>query len=176
MTSRKDFLGRTAALAACGAATASALAQTAPTAAEREAEARVNTPHKAKPIMAMDQAALVNILKSRSATEFEKAKACQRLAVVGDEAAVPALSALLGDPKLSHYARYGLEPIPGEKVDAAFREALGRLDGALRIGVINSIGRRKDKQALAMLARLRHNSEQATAEAAATAIACVRQP
>lgn len=173
MISRKEFLGWTAAVAA-GAA--SALPQNAPTAAGREAEARANTPHKAQPIMTMDQPALLKILTSRTATEFEKAKACQRLAVVGDETAVPALAALLGDRKLSHYARYGLEPIPGEKVDAAFREALGRLDGALRIGVINSIGRRKDKQALATLARLRHDSDQATAEAAETAIARARQP
>lgn len=173
MISRKQFLGWTAA-AAAGAAPA--LAQNTATAAEREAAARASTPHKADSIMAMDQAALLEILASRTSSEFEKAKACQRLAVVGDETAVPALSVLLGDPILSHYARYGLEPIPGEKVDAAFRQALGRLDGPLQIGLINSIGRRNDTQALAALARLRHDSDQATADAASSAIAVIRQP
>ena len=39
------------------------------------------------------------------------------------------LAALLGDEKLSHMARYALEPIPGADVDNALREAVGKLNG-----------------------------------------------
>ena len=36
--------------------------------------------------------------------------------------AVPVLAGLLGDEKMAHYARYGLEPIPDASVDAALAE------------------------------------------------------
>src|SRR5262245_63770557 len=71
---------------------------------------------------------LIGVLKSE-APIFEKAKACQRLAVVGTKEAIPVLSELLGDEKLAHYARFALEPIPDPSVDDAFREALGKLKG-----------------------------------------------
>ena len=54
-----------------------------------------------------DEAALVAVLKS-DADLFQKAKACQRLAVIGKKECIPALAGLLGDERLSHYARYGL--------------------------------------------------------------------
>src|ERR1041384_3351999 len=69
----------------------------------------------------------IETLRSADATLFQKAKACQRLAIGGARAAVPALAALLSDEKLGHYARYGLEPIPDPTVDEALREALGKL-------------------------------------------------
>src|SRR5690349_539773 len=66
---------------------------------------------------------LTAVLKS-GAPEKEKADACRELARIGTKEAVPALAALLGDEKLSHMARYGLETIPHSSVDAAFRAAL----------------------------------------------------
>ena len=54
---------------------------------------------------------LINVLNS-DAELFEKAKACQDLAVVGTARAVPALAAQLENEKLAHYARFALEPIP----------------------------------------------------------------
>ena len=99
--------------------------------AEAEAKAKADSPFKAEEIMTLAPAKLIAILKDREASEFAKAKACQRLALVGDKTAVPALAALLGDPKLSHYARYALEPISDPAVDKAFRDALGKLKGDL---------------------------------------------
>src|SRR5262245_38694628 len=75
-----------------------------------------------------DEQKLLGVLKSE-APIFEKAKACQRLAVAGTKEAVPVLASLLGDEKLAHYARFGLEPIPDPSVDAALREAAGKLKG-----------------------------------------------
>ena len=54
---------------------------------------------------------LVAVLKS-NATQKEKADACRELARIGTKDAVAPLAALLPDEKLSHMARYALEPIP----------------------------------------------------------------
>ncbi len=63
-------------------------------------------------------------------------------------------AALLADEKLGTYARFGLEPIPDPSVDDALRSALGKLQGRLLVGVINSIGVRHDEKAVGALAKL----------------------
>ena len=131
-------------------------------------------PQQASDIMALPQARLIAILQDGGQTEFAKAKACQRLALVGDAAAVPALAALLDDPKLSHYARFALEPMPAEAAGKALRDALGKLQGDLLIGVINSIGRREDTAAIDALSKLRHSEDLAIADAASSALGRIR--
>ncbi|MFH1923620.1 MAG: HEAT repeat domain-containing protein [Planctomycetota bacterium] len=98
-------------------------------------------------------AKLIVVLQS-DAAPFDKAKACQRLALIGTKEAVPALAALLADERLSSYARFGLEPIPDPSVDDALRDALGKLHGRLLAGVINSIGVRRDVKAVGALTKL----------------------
>jgi hypothetical protein len=124
---------------------------------------------KAEEIMTLEQTKLIELLTS-DAPDFARAKACQRLAVIGTREAVPALAALLADPKFSHYARYGLEPIPDPSVDDALREASGKLTGRLQIGVINSLGNRRDTKAVEALARLMDGSDADVAAAAAAAL------
>jgi len=127
-------------------------------------------------IMALPPAKLIGILKDSNASVYARAKACQRLAVVGDKTAVPALAALLTDPQLSHYARFGLEPIPDPSADEAFRAALGKVRGNLLVGVINSIAQRKDAKALGTLAKLRQDADSEVARAAEAALARIRPP
>ena len=134
------------------------------------------TPFKSDEIMRLGTEGLVAILNDSGSSEFAKAKACQRLAIVGDESAVPALASLLSDPRLSHYARTALEPLPGSAADRALREALGRLDGASLVGVINSIGVRRDPEALDALAALRNGDDAEVAKAASSAIGQIRRP
>ena len=141
----------------------------------RDAQLSV-TPFKSADIMKLDAAGATRILEDPESSEFAKAKACQRLAVVGDDSSVPALAALLPDPKLSHYARTALEPMPGEAADRALREALEKVDGDLLIGVINSIAVRRDPQALASLAVLRQGDDREVASAATAAISRIRRP
>src|SRR5512136_1004238 len=86
---------------------------------------------EAAQVMALGQKKLIKVLKSSKSTEFARAKACQRLAVIGTKEAVPALSALLAHPRMAHYARFGLEPIPDPSADDALRRALGQLEGGL---------------------------------------------
>ncbi len=127
-------------------------------------------------IMALPPAKLVAILKGPGASEYAKAKACQKLAVTGDRRAVPALAALLTDERLSHYARFGLEPNPDPGADAALREALGKVKGNLLIGVINSIGVRRDGNAIAALAKFVNDEDPSVSQAASAALARIRPP
>ena len=95
---------------------------------------------------------LIAVLRSNAAT-FDKARACQQLAVLGSKEAVPALAELLGDEKLAAYARCGLESIADPSADDALRAALGRLHGKLLAGVVNSIGVRRDAKAVGAVGR-----------------------
>jgi HEAT repeat protein len=121
-------------------------------------------------IATMDSPALIRILTDAGSSEFRKAKACQRIGELGAKEAVPALSALLSDEHLSVYARYGLEPIADPSVDEALRAALSKLKGNFLIGVINSIGKRRDAKAGPMLARMLNGPDADVARAAAAAL------
>ncbi len=125
---------------------------------------------QAAKILAMDAAALAGVLKDSSATVFQKAKACQRLATVGGKDAVPALAALLTDPQLGQYARYGLEPIPDPSADDALRGALRTTKGLLLVGVLNSIRYRRDAKAVPEVGKLVYSTDPEVARAAAAAL------
>src|SRR5690349_1443724 len=66
---------------------------------------------------------LVAVLQS-NADLAARARACQQLAIVGTPDAVPALAALLADPKLGYYARDALEVMPDARAVEALRNAL----------------------------------------------------
>jgi HEAT repeat protein len=112
---------------------------------------------------------LIGVLKSDAPIK-EKMDACRLLSIVGTKEAVAPLAALLGDEKLSHMARYGLEPIPDAAVDEAFRKALGELEGLPLVGVIGSIGVRRDTRAVEPLKILLQDSDNQVAQAAARAL------
>lgn len=113
-----------------------------------------------------DEAKLVAVLESQ-ASRKDKVDACRQLAIIGTRNAVASLAALLPDEELSHMARYALEPIPDPAVDQVFREALGTLRGRPLVGVIGSIGVRRDAAAAAALARLLGDPEAGAAAARA---------
>jgi len=123
----------------------------------------------------MSESELITLLQS-DAGQKEKADACRELGVVGTKNAVPALAALLGDDKLSHMARYGLEPIPDPAVDDALREALGKLEGRALVGVIASLGVRRDAKAVAPLTKLLGHADAVVAGAAARALGRIATP
>jgi HEAT repeat protein len=122
-----------------------------------------------------DTATMLSLLESGTDT-FDKAKACQRLTIIGDETAVPALAALLGDERLSAYAREALEAIPGPAPDAALRESLTRLEGERLIGVLGSIGVRRDAEAVDAIVELLDSDDQAIASAAARSLGHIGTP
>jgi HEAT repeat protein len=70
---------------------------------------------------------------------------CRQLRVIGTRESVPALKKLLEDEKLSDMARYALQQNPCPEAGKALRDCLRRTGGKVRIGIINSLGERRDK-------------------------------
>lgn len=95
---------------------------------------------------------------------------CKQIAVIGAEDQVPGLAALLADKDVSQWARSALEQIPGPAVDQALREALPRLGGAAKIGIVNTLGERRDAQAVRDLIPLLGGADAGLAGAAADAL------
>ena len=132
------------------------------------ASARANDQAKT----AAEAARLVKVLNSDAAT-YDKAMACRRLAAIGDANSVPAIANYLGDEKLATYARSALENIPGPAADKALEASLKSVTGDQLVGVINSLGKRKDKNATAALAKLLSDSNPKVAIAAAHALGSI---
>ena len=124
---------------------------------------------------AQREARAIAVLKS-DAPQKEKADACRELARIGTKEAVAPLAALLADEKLSHMARYGLETIADPSVDAALRDALGKLKGRSLVGVIGSLGVRRDAKAVEPLTKLLGAADADVAQAAARALGNIGTP
>jgi HEAT repeat protein len=118
---------------------------------------------------AVHQDELIALLKS-DAPKREKVKAFKPLAVFGNKDAVSAIAPYLADEELSSWARIALEAIPDPACDEALRKAEATLKGRLLIGVINSLGARRDSQAVAALAKRLGDADQDVAIAAAASL------
>jgi len=118
----------------------------------------------------------IAVLKSADASLKAKSDACRELATLGEAKAIPVLVGLLGDEKLSHMARYALEPLKNASVDVALLAAMGKLKGRLRIGVINSISMRRDKKAVGDLTKLLKDADKGVASAAIGALGRIATP
>jgi HEAT repeat protein len=118
---------------------------------------------------------LIAILRSDAAAP-EKAITCKHLAVYGTVDAVPDLAKLLSDPQLSSWARIALEAIPGEESNAALREASTGLSGRLLIGMLNSLGVKKDAAAVDLLKTRLTDADAEVASAAAVALGHIANP
>lgn len=137
--------------------------------------AAVSSGQTVVPATAEQEAKLIAVLKS-DAPQKDKADACRLLALIGTKNAIPVLAELLGDEQLSHMARYALEPIPEPAVDEALRAALGVVEGRPLLGVIASLGVRRDFKAVEPLAELLARSDAAVGKAAARALGDIGTP
>ena len=117
----------------------------------------------------VNPAELIALLKS-NAPKTEKVKAFKPLAVFGNKDAVPAIAPYLADEELSSWARIALEAIPDPACDEALRKAETGLKGRLLIGVINSIGVRRDAKAVDALVKRLGDADADVAAAAAAAL------
>ena len=115
------------------------------------------------------EARLVAVLKS-DAPNAAKDVTCRQLSLVGSAGSVETLADLLGDEKLAHIARYALERMQCPEALAALREALSKTSGRVKVGVINSLGVRRDAEATAALTALLDASDEAIVSAAAGAL------
>lgn len=123
-----------------------------------------------------DPQKLIATLQNAGASEFDKARACQQLAIIGTKDAADALAPLLGDAHLGNYARCALEAIKDPVADKILRDAMGKLQGKLLVGVINSIGVRRDTQAVAALCKLASDRDAELASAAMAALGRIATP
>jgi HEAT repeat protein len=112
------------------------------------------------------------LLRALSAASTRDARSflCRQLRTIGTARSVPQLEKLLTDPDLSHMARYALGRIEVPEAAAALHRALSKTSGKLQVGIINTLGERRYRQALPDLARLLYSSDSGVAEAAAGAL------
>jgi HEAT repeat protein len=110
------------------------------------------------------------------ATYASRQFVCEQLSLIGTEASVPVLSPMLLDANNCDMARYALERIPGEAVDKALRESLDKADVNLKAGIINTIGVRGDKKAVALLAKLISDTNQAVVGSSISALGKIDDP
>ena len=115
---------------------------------------------------------LAALLKSDS-PQAAKDIVCRQLSIVGTAASVPAVAALLTDEKLSHIGRYALERMPCPEAVKALRDALPKTKGLLKVGVINSLGVRRDAESTTALVALLGDSDQQVAAASAAALGAI---
>jgi len=113
---------------------------------------------------------LLQLLTSNNTTLAGKQFVCEQLSRIGSKASVPTLARMLQDSATSDMARFALERIPDPAVDKALRKALSQTTGKIRIGLINTIGQRRDAKAVSALSKLIENSDPLTASAAITAL------
>jgi HEAT repeat protein len=109
---------------------------------------------------------------SRSAQDY----VCRRLRVIGTAQSVAALAALLPAEKTSHIARYALERIPDAAAAAALRDALPKVSGKLKPGMIGSLGTRRDQQSTKTIAKYMGDSDMLIAKAAAQSLGLIGTP
>ena len=113
---------------------------------------------------------LIKLLESPDTPPAAKDEACQKLKLTATAAAIPALATLLADPALSHSARYALESIDAPEAAAALRDALPKATGLVKAGIIESLGQRRDRQAVEVLKELARDNDEHVAAAAVTAL------
>jgi len=129
----------------------------------------------AAPGLGASEAELIKIIKG-DAPRAAKDAACRELQVVGTAKCVDALAVLLVDDTYSHMARYALEPMKYPKVGKVLRDALGKTKGATKVGVITSLGFRRDTQAVGQLTKLLGDADADVAAASAAALGRIGTP
>jgi HEAT repeat protein len=109
---------------------------------------------------------LIVVAASKDATQAGKAVACRFLQQVGTRKCIPAVSGLLRDEILSDYARLVLERLKSEQADKAMRDALETATDKIKIGILATLGERRDDKAIRPADKLAHSSNPALAKAA----------
>ncbi|MGH7493461.1 MAG: ThuA domain-containing protein [bacterium] len=95
---------------------------------------------------------------------------CERLSLYGSKLSVPVLAKMLQDSATSDMARFALERIPDPSADKALRQALSKTAGKIRVGIINTLGQRRDSKSASELGKLVTGSDPPAAAAAIIAL------
>lgn len=112
---------------------------------------------------------LLSILQSGASIEA-KQFVCRQLRLVGSDSSVLFLGRMLNDPKLGQVARQALEAMPSAAASAALRQALHTTRGDLLVGVINSLGERRESTSVSGLTAQLDSRDVAVVQAAISAL------
>ena len=112
--------------------------------------------------------AMLGLLKS-DAPFAAKQFICKELSLIGTSASIKTLSGLLKEEKTADIALYALERIPGEEVNKALRKAAGKTKGRIKVGILNTLGQRRDEEALKLFKKSINDKNPMVAEAAIAA-------
>ena len=132
-------------------------------------------------IMTSDKRSLANVEKEMikfllsDATTDAKKYVCSKLGELGSQESVPVLADLLQVPELFDSARFALEKIPGEASALSLRNALQTAEGKNRIGIITSLGLRKDVKSIPSIAIFLNNSDLDTVISAGSALSMMEE-
>lgn len=85
---------------------------------------------------------------------------CRQLRIMGTKESVPALIKLLMDENTSDIARYALRENPSPEAGNALRDAMKKVEGKALIGIINSLGERRDEECVDALIKLVFEADQ----------------
>jgi len=113
---------------------------------------------------------LLELLHDAKATADAKRFVCQTLAGIGGDSSVKALAPFLSQPELANPARCALEHIGSPAALRALREEVSRADKPLKLGLIDSLGSRRDGAALPLLKGLMHHEDRDVARSAIAAV------
>ena len=116
---------------------------------------------------------LMEIIQSDDSSDVDRANAFEEIGNVAGDELLPPLAAYLSDEQWSHYARFAFQKMEGEKVTATLLDSLGQLQGDLRLGVIETIGRRGDPTAISALVELLNDSDDEVSAGAAAALGSI---
>lgn len=89
------------------------------------------------------EAKLLAALARPNATPACRKFVCDTLRIIGSEACIKPIIALLGDEKEADLARLALESLPGNAADEALIHAVQTSAGRTRIGLIQTLGARR---------------------------------
>jgi HEAT repeat protein len=125
----------------------------------------INTPQQAHQI----ELQMTSFLAS-DASLASKQFICRQLGLIGTDYSVPVLAAMLLDSVTAEMGRYALERIPGQTVNDALRDALPRVDRNIKLGIIATLGLRRDSASVKTLAQFLEDTELDLAAAACAAL------
>lgn len=112
---------------------------------------------------------LIKFLKS-NATLSGKQFVSHLLADIGSEASINTLAEMLYDSSTVEMARFALEKIPHKSADEVLRTALMKSDGKVKIGIINSLGKRRDEESVSQIKKMIFSSDKQIARATIAAL------
>jgi HEAT repeat protein len=121
------------------------------------------------------EAALVRFIQGSPAPGGLMA-ACRALRLIGGPDSVPVLAALVLKPETTDAARFALERIPGGEADQALLTALDKARGAVKRGLVSSLGERKSAAVVPALEKLAGGRDPSLAADAVKALGKIGGP